>query len=40
MEKNAYGMWVACISLSQDERPYVLLTDHIQCDADIPSARP
>ncbi|MGH9879587.1 MAG: VOC family protein, partial [Nitrososphaerales archaeon] len=27
---NAYGVWVACIGLSQDERPFVLLADHIE----------
>jgi len=26
---NAYGVWVACISLSKLEKPYVLLADHI-----------
>lgn len=27
---HAYGVWVACIALSRDERPYVLLADHIE----------
>ena len=27
---HAYGVWVACIALSNDERPYILLADHIQ----------
>lgn len=26
---HAYGVWVACISLSRGEKPYVLLADHI-----------
>ena len=26
---NAYGVWVACISLLRDEKPYILLADHI-----------
>jgi hypothetical protein len=26
---HAYGVWVACISLSKTEKPYVLLADHI-----------
>jgi len=26
---HAYGVWVACIALAKDERPYVLLADHI-----------
>src|SRR5215510_9120132 len=26
---NAYGVWVACVSLSKDEKPYILLADHI-----------
>lgn len=27
---HAYGVWVACVDLSKhDERPYVLLADHI-----------
>ena len=26
---HAYGVWVACISLSEAEKPYVLLADHI-----------
>jgi predicted enzyme related to lactoylglutathione lyase len=26
---HAYGVWVACISLSQSQNPYVLLADHI-----------
>lgn len=27
---HAYGVWVACIRFAQDERPYVLLADHIE----------
>lgn len=27
---HAYGVWVACIILSNNEKPYVLLADHIQ----------
>jgi catechol 2,3-dioxygenase-like lactoylglutathione lyase family enzyme len=27
---HAYGVWVACIALSRDERPYLLLADHIE----------
>ena len=27
---HAYGVWVACVTLSEDERPYILLADHIQ----------
>ena len=27
---HAYGVWVACVALSRDERPYVLLADHIE----------
>jgi Glyoxalase/Bleomycin resistance protein/Dioxygenase superfamily len=26
---HAFGVWVACIKLSENERPYVLLADHI-----------
>jgi len=26
---HAYGVWVACISLSKRDKPYVLLADHI-----------
>ncbi len=26
---HAYGVWVACVSLSKSEKPYVLLADHI-----------
>src|SRR3712207_7161764 len=27
---HAYGSWVACIALSREDKPYVLLADHIQ----------
>jgi catechol 2,3-dioxygenase-like lactoylglutathione lyase family enzyme len=27
---HAYGVWVACVVLSSNEKPYVLLADHIQ----------
>jgi catechol 2,3-dioxygenase-like lactoylglutathione lyase family enzyme len=27
---HAFGVWVACIKLSKNERPYVLLADHIK----------
>jgi predicted enzyme related to lactoylglutathione lyase len=27
---HAFGVWVACIALSDVEKPYVLLADHIQ----------
>jgi catechol 2,3-dioxygenase-like lactoylglutathione lyase family enzyme len=27
---HAFGVWVACIKLSENERPYVLLADHIK----------
>lgn len=27
---HAYGVWVACVALSKNEKPYVLLADHIQ----------
>lgn len=27
---HTYGVWVACIELSKDEKPYVLLADHIK----------
>ena len=28
---HAYGVWVACVSLTKlEERPYLLLADHIQ----------
>ena len=27
---HAFGVWVACIKLSDDEKPYVLLADHIK----------
>lgn len=27
---NAFGVWVACISLSKDTLPYILLADHIE----------
>jgi hypothetical protein len=27
---HAFGVWVACIKLSENERPYVLLADHIE----------
>ena len=26
---HAYGVWVACIELSNEDKPYVLLADHI-----------
>jgi hypothetical protein len=26
---HAYGVWVACVRLAEDEKPYVLLADHI-----------
>jgi len=26
---NAFGVWVACVTLSKAEKPYVLLADHI-----------
>ena len=26
---HAYGVWVACVALSRNKRPYVLLADHI-----------
>lgn len=26
---HAYGVWVACVSLSKTEKPYVLLADYI-----------
>ena len=26
---NAFGVWVACVTLSEAEKPYVLLADHI-----------
>jgi catechol 2,3-dioxygenase-like lactoylglutathione lyase family enzyme len=26
---HAYGVWVACVSLSKTEKPYILLADHI-----------
>jgi glyoxalase/bleomycin resistance protein/dioxygenase superfamily protein len=26
---HAYGVWVACVTLSKTEKPYVLLADHI-----------
>jgi hypothetical protein len=26
---HAYGVWVACITLTDDQKPYVLLADHI-----------
>src|SRR5215510_5204680 len=27
---HAFGVWVACIKLSDNEKPYVLLADHIK----------
>ena len=27
---HAFGVWVACIKLSKNEKPYVLLADHIK----------
>jgi catechol 2,3-dioxygenase-like lactoylglutathione lyase family enzyme len=27
---HAFGVWVACIKLSESEKPYVLLADHIK----------
>ena len=27
---HAYGVWVACIQISEREKPYVLLADHIE----------
>ena len=27
---HAYGVWVACIGLDQNKKPYVLLADHIE----------
>ena len=27
---HAFGVWVACIKLSENEKPYVLLADHIK----------
>ena len=27
---HAYGAWVACISLTKNEKPYFLLADHIK----------
>ena len=27
---HAYGSWVACITLSRTDKPYLLLADHIQ----------
>ena len=27
---HAFGVWVACIKLSDDEKPYILLADHIK----------
>lgn len=27
---HAYGVWVACVDLSKNEKPYVLLADHIK----------
>lgn len=26
---HAYGVWVACVTLSKAEKPYILLADHI-----------
>lgn len=26
---HAYGVWVACVSLSKTEKPHILLADHI-----------
>ena len=26
---HAFGVWVACVELSENQRPYVLLADHI-----------
>lgn len=33
---HAYGVWVACIALSEDERPYFLLADHIKKNDVMP----
>jgi hypothetical protein len=27
---HAYGVWVACIELSEQKNPYILLADHIE----------
>ena len=27
---HAYGVWVACVSVSQSQAPYILLADHIE----------
>ncbi len=27
---HAFGVWVACVKLSKNEKPYVLLADHIK----------
>jgi hypothetical protein len=27
---HAYGVWVACVGLARDAKPYVLLADHIK----------
>ena len=27
---HAFGVWVACVKLSDEEKPYVLLADHIK----------
>lgn len=26
---HAYGVWVACVTLSKTKKPYILLADHI-----------